>query len=579
MIPVPPTGASRGLRLGIDIGGTFTDLTLLDDVSGEIVLNKALTTPDDPSVAVEQVASEALDQANASRERIDRVIHGTTLVANAIIERAGDRTALITTRGFRDALEIAREHRCDMYDLFLEHPRPLIPRYLRLEVDERILADGTVLRPLDTAEVEALAHELAENDVRAVAVSLLHSYRNPEHEREVGRIVRERSPATRVSLSSDISGELKEYQRTSTTACNVYVQDLVERYLSDLEQRLDGLGIQAELLVMLSSGGLATVETGRQFPVRILESGPAGGALAAAALGGRAGYGDLLSFDMGGTTAKLSVVESGRPLTTPEFEVDRAYRFKKGSGLPVRIPVIDMVEIGAGGGSIARVDRLGLLRVGPDSAGADPGPACYGRGGSQPTVTDADVVLGYVDPGSFLGGDMTLDVEAARASIVDRVGKPLGLDVAEAAWGIHKVVNESMASAARVHLTERGKDQRAFPIFAFGGAGPVHAYGVGALLGSPSVVVPIGAGVGSTLGFLTAPLVFDFVRTSLERLDAIDWDHVNAQLDQMAAEGSALLERSGVAPREVSIERAGDMRYVGQGHEGPVRLPGDRLGP
>ncbi len=572
------TPSARCVRVGIDIGGTFTDLTLINDSTGELVIDKSLTTPEDPSVAVEQVARGALEAAGLAGGMVHTVIHGTTLVANAIIERKGDRTALITTKGFRDALEIGREHRYDMYDLFLENPRPLVPRYLRLEVDERILSDGSVLTPLRTEEVEAIAAELVESDVRAVAVSLLHAYKNDEHERAVAAVLARLAPDVRVSLSSDVAAELKEFQRTSTTVCNAYVQNVVDRYLGELEQRLESIGIEAALLVMLSSGGVATAEVGKRYPIRILESGPAGGALAAASLGELAGHDDLLSFDMGGTTAKLCVVEGGRPLTTPEFEVDRAYRFKRGSGLPVRIPVIDMVEIGAGGGSIARIDRLGLLRVGPDSSGADPGPACYGRGGTEPTVTDADVVLGYVDPASFLGGRMQLDIEAARSAIRERIAEPLGLDVPDAAWGIHKIVNESMAGAARVHLTERGKDQRAFPIFAFGGAGPVHAYGVGALLGSPSVIVPLGAGVGSTLGFLAAPLVFDFVRTSLERLDKTDWAGTNGLLDEMSDEGVAMLERSGVAREDISIERCADLRYVGQGHEVSVPLPDGQLG-
>ena len=568
---------SSSARLGIDIGGTFTDLTLINDTTGELVVNKTLTTPEDPSLAVEQVTRGGLEAAGLTGESVSTVIHGTTLVANAIIERKGDRTALLTTRGFRDALEIGREHRYDMYDLFLENPRPLVPRYLRLELDERILADGSVLEPLRTDQVEEIAAELIESDVGAVAVSLLHAYKNPGHEREVAAVLERLAPDLHVSLSSEVAAELKEFQRTSTTACNVYVQSLVDRYLGEIERRLASLEIDAALLLMLSSGGVATAETGRRFPVRILESGPAGGALAAASLGQLAGHDDLLSFDMGGTTAKLCVVEDGRPLTTPEFEIDRAYRFKKGSGLPVRVPVIDMVEIGAGGGSIARVNQLGLLRVGPESAGADPGPACYARGGTEPTVTDADVVLGYVDPASFLGGRMELDMQAAHNAIREHVAEPLGLEVAQAAWGIHKIVNESMASAARVHLTERGKDQRSFPIFAFGGAGPVHTYGVGALLGSPSVMVPLGAGVGSTLGFLAAPLVFDFVRTSLERLDETDWAATNGLLDEMGRDGIALLERSGVAREDISLERRADLRYVGQGHEVSVALPDGRL--
>ncbi len=383
----------------------------------------------------------------------------------------------------------------------------------------------------------------------------------------------------RVSLSSEVVPEIREYERTSTTVVNVYVQALVEDYLAELVQRLKELKIGGELFMMLSSGGISTVETASRFPLRLLESGPAGGALASAYYGEQAKVGDLLAFDMGGTTAKLCVIEDGRPLTSTEFEVDRKYRFKKGSGLPVKVPVVDLIEIGAGGGSIARVDSLGLLKVGPDSAGADPGPACYGRGGTQPTITDADLLLGYLDPGFFLGGRLTLNRAAAERAIQTRIAAPLGMSATHAAWGIHQLVDEGMASAARVHAIERGKDPRGLPLFAFGGAGPAHGFGVASILHSPRLIVPFGAGVTSTVGFLTAPLAFDFVRSFLSQLDLVDWAHVNQVLDDMAAQGDAILARSGVSADERRVSRQADVRYAGQGHEIRIDLPDGLLGP
>jgi N-methylhydantoinase A len=572
-------GMERPYRVGVDIGGTFTDLILVDDRTGVQVVGKALTTPDQPALGVETVLRDTLQRAAVAADAVRHIVHGTTLVTNAIIERKGARTALLTTAGFRDAVEIGREHRYDMYDIFLDLPRPLVPRYLRFGLPERILADGTVQQPLDADYVRRLVSELAAKGVEALAVSLLHAYRNPAHERQVAAICREVAPHLHVALSSDVVPEMKEYQRASTTICNVYVQALVERYLSDLAQRLRGLGFAGELFVMLSSGGISTVETAQRYPVRLLESGPAAGALAAATYGKLAGLANLLSFDMGGTTAKLCIIADGQPLVTHDFEVDRVYRFKKGSGLPVRIPVIEMVEIGAGGGSIARVGELGTLKVGPDSAGADPGPACYGRGGTLPTVTDADLVLGYLDPDFFLGGRMRLDRATAERAIATHIARPLGLSLAEAAWGIHQIVDENMASAARIHAVERGKDPRSLPLFAFGGAGPGHAFRVAEILRSPRIVVPFGAGVTSTVGFLAAPLAFDFVRSRYGRLVALDWAAVSALYAEMEREGLALLARAGVPRDQATLRRTADMRYVGQGHEVAVPIPAGPLGP
>jgi N-methylhydantoinase A len=574
------SGISGGrFRVGVDIGGTFTDLILVDDVSGELTVGKVLTTPADPSAAVADVLRDTLAATGAPTNQVRHVIHGTTLVTNAVIERKGARTALLTTRGFRDAYEIAREHRYDLYDLFLEMPTPLVPRHLRLEIDERVYADGSVAREPDQPAVASLVAELRDKGIEAIAICFVHSYANPAHEQLVGAIVGEIAPGVRVSLSSEVVPEIREYERTSTTVVNVYVQALVENYLAELVRRLAAVEIAGELFMMLSSGGISTVETASRFPLRLLESGPAGGALASAYYGQLAGVGDLLAFDMGGTTAKLCVIENGQPLTSTEFEVDRKYRFKKGSGLPVKVPVVDLIEIGAGGGSIARVDSLGLLKVGPDSAGADPGPACYGRGGKEPTITDADLLLGYLDPDFFLGGRMTLDRAAAEDAIRTKIAEPLEMSPTRAAWGIHQLVNEGMAGAARVHAIERGKDPRALPLFAFGGAGPGHGFGVARILHSPRLIVPFGAGVTSTVGFLTAPLAFDFVRSFVHQLDTVDWDHINALLADMAAQGDAILARSGVAADERRVTRQADLRYAGQGHEIRIDLPDGTLGP
>jgi len=563
------------LRAGVDIGGTFTDLIVYDDATGTFVVGKTLTTPDDPSRAIEAGLDETLAKAGKPIADVGQIIHGTTLVTNALIERKGAATALLASEGHRDSLEIGREHRYDLYDLQLEMPVPLVPRYLRFAVPGRTLADGSTLagHDLDEAYVERLAKELDAAGIEAVAIAFLNSFANPELERRAREAVQRAAPNLRISISSDVVPEIREYERTSTTVANVYVQARVEQYLGDLQQRLARMGFEGALLLMISSGALATVETAARFPVRLLESGPAGGALAAAAFGAAAGYDSLLSFDMGGTTAKFAVIDRGEPLLAHGFEVDRRYRFKKGSGLPINLPVIEMIEIGAGGGSIARIDSLGLLKVGPDSAGAAPGPVCYGNGGTEPTVTDADVVLGYLDPGFFLGGAMELDVEGARAAIQRVVADPLGISIEDAAWGIHQIVNEGMAGAARVHTLERGGDPRRLPVFAFGGAGPVHGYRVAAALGSPKLIIPSGAGVMSAIGFLAAPIAFDFARSFPGRIETLDWARVNGLIVEMEEEGADLLKSAGVPGREITHRRAAEMRYVGQGHEVRVPLP------
>jgi len=561
----------------VDIGGTFTDLVVIDEGTGAVRVGKVLTTAKDPAHGVEQGVQSLLEEAAVTPARVRAVVHGTTLATNALIERKGARTALLTTEGFRDALEIGREGRYDMYDLLIDPPAPLVPRHLRREVPERLLPDGAVLRPLDEEAARRVIGELVDAGVEALAICLLHAYLNPAHERRLAELVREAAPHLAVSCSSDVVPEIREYERTSTTTANVYVAPLMARYLEDLERRLAGLGVPGQLYVMQSSGGIALPPLARRLPIRLVESGPAAGALAAAQAARERGDVRLLSFDMGGTTAKACVIDGGAPLVAREFEVARADRFKKGSGLPIRVPVIEMIEIGAGGGSIARVDRMGLLKVGPDSAGADPGPACYNLGGGQPTVTDADLLLGYLDAGFFLGGRMRLDRGAAERAVQEHVARPLGLDPTAAAWGIHRVVNESMAAAARIHGIERGRDLRAYPLFAFGGAGPVHCWQVARILRVPRILLPFGAGAMSAWGLLAAPLAFDFVRTTRAQLDQADWDILNRLFAEMEDEGRELLARAGVAPETARVTRIAEMRYVGQGHEVEATMPAGRL--
>lgn len=564
------------MRLGADIGGTFTDIVLVDDQTGDFRLGKVLTTPTQPDnaviVGVEQVTG---DQSDAVRH----MVHGTTLFTNALIERKGALTALITTRGFRDAVEIGREHRYDMYDLRLKRPEQIARRRHRFEICERILADGSIRQAPDLGEIRAVATTLRELSVEAVAVCLMNAYLNPAHEQLVGEILARELPGVALTLSSDISPEIREFERTSTALCNVYVKGIAEQYLTRLEARTrDALHSDARLFVMQSNGGLLTAAQAVEAPIRLVESGPAAGALAAAHYGAALGLQDVLSFDMGGTTAKACLIVDGKPLLAPEFEVDRQYQFKKGSGLPVKVPVIEMIEIGTGGGSIARIDALGRLTVGPDSAGSEPGPVCYGQGGADPTVTDADLMLGYLDPSFFLGGDMALDRAAAGAALASKIGERLGLDALEAAWGVHQLANEAMASAARIHAVERGHEISGFPMFAFGGAGPVHAYGVARILKLPRVIYPFGAGVMSAVGFLTAPLAFDFVRSRPFRMEEIEWDAVNALIDEMESEGRSKLAEA-VGETRITFERVAEMRYRKQGFEVPVRLPDGKLGP
>ncbi|WP_159995263.1 hydantoinase B/oxoprolinase family protein [Roseomonas sp. 18066] len=561
-------------RIGFDIGGTFTDFILYDAAEGSVRLHKRLTTPHDPSAAALLGLEELVEMAGLRLGDVGEILHGTTLVTNAVIERKGAKLGLITTAGFRDILEMGTEQRYDIYDLFLGFPEPLVSRELRRDVPERMDRDGNVVDALDEDAVRVALKEMLAAGVEAVAVCFINAYRNPAHEARVGEIVRAEFPELAVSLSAEVVAEMWEYQRCVTTCANAYVQPLMDRYLKKLERELAARGFTGALRLMHSAGGLVSPATARAFPIRLLESGPAGGGLATALFGALAGKKDVISFDMGGTTAKACMVEDGRVEIAPMLEAGRVHRFSKGSGLPIKAPVIDMIEIGAGGGSIAQIDAVGLLKVGPHSAGSDPGPACYGMGGVKPTVTDANLVLGYYDPGFFLGGRMALDRDAALRA-VETVATPLKLEVMEAAWGIHKVVVESMAAAARVHLVEKGKDPRSYAMVGFGGAGPAHAADVARALGVREVIIPPASGAASALGFLAAPLSFELARSlPVEFSDGFDAALVNGVLDAMAGEGRARLLEAGVDPAAITIERSADMRLVGQMHDINVPLPG-----
>lgn len=560
-------------RVGLDIGGTFTDYVLLDDVTGELHLHKRPTTPADPAVGALSGLEELLQRIDRPLEDCSILVHGTTLVTNALIERRGARTGLLTTRGFRDILEMAKEQRYDIYDLFLRYPDPLVPRRWRLEVDERITSDGEALRRPDPDQIRELAGSLIKDGVEAVAVCFLHSYLDASHEREVAALLRREFSSLAVSVSSEVNPEIREYERSSTTACNAYVQPLVDRYLQSMERQLEERGFRGRFYLMQSSGGLASPDVARRFPVRLLESGPAGGAIVGAFLGRSMGLEDLIAFDMGGTTAKICLIHGGRPERAAEMEAGRVHRFKRGSGFPIKTPVLDLMEIGAGGGSIAFANQLGLLQVGPRSSGADPGPACYGNGGDEPTVTDACLQLGYLDPAYFLGGGMDLDRDAARR-VLDRLGTSLELTT-EAAWGVYSVVCENMASAARVHVIEKGRDPRRFPLVAFGGAGPVHALRVARALGAPEVVVPRFAGVASALGFLVAPVSFEFSRSYPGELRSLAWNEINELYAELEAQGRAVLISAGTS--EVRFEREAEMRLSGQFHDIVVPVPGGAL--
>ena len=563
-------------RLAADIGGTFTDLVL---EHGDVRHScKVLTTSQAPEQGVMQGIQRLLAESGLAPADIGLILHGTTLATNALIERKGARTALLTTEGFRDVLEMGYEKRYEQYDVNIERPLELVPRPLRFGVHERLAADGTVLRALDEAGVRSAAQAMKALQVQAVAVGFLHAYAWPAHERRARELLAaELGPAVTICLSSEVCPEMREYERFSTTCANAYVRPLMAGYLQRLRSDLDAAGLGCPLLLMMSGGGLTTLELAARYPIRLVESGPAGGAILAATLGREIGAHNVMAFDMGGTTAKVCLIAGGEPERARRFEIGRIYRNLKGSGLPVRIPVIELVEIGAGGGSIGRVDALARITVGPDSAGAEPGPACYGRGGQAPTVTDANLVLGRIDAARFAGGRLALDEAAARAALEAEVGRPLQLDALWAAAGVCEIVEENMSNAARVHAVERGQSLPEFTMVAFGGGAPLHAARVAAKLGMARVLVPRGAGVGSAIGFLRAPMAFEVVRSSHGRLREAGLDTLNQRLDAMRAEALAVVapaaRGAGIHEGALRVERLAELRYEGQGHELRIAVP------
>lgn len=567
---------SPPILFAVDIGGTFTDLVALQPDSGAIHVEKLLTSYPDPSAAVLEGVQKLLKSNNLSSKSIRYVVHGTTLITNTLIERAGAKTALLTTAGFRDAVEIGNEGRYDMYDLALKKPPPLAERRLRFDVPERMLADGRVWQPLDETGLREICESLRAEDIEAVAICFLHAYTNPAHELAALAIVRGELPAVSTSASHQVAPGMREYPRASTTIANAYVQPITERYMERVASGLKESGIDAPLNIMLSSGGTTTVAAARAFPVRLVESGPAGGALAGLYWGRLLGQKDVLAFDMGGTTAKAALTRDGELAISHQSEVAHVHRFKRGSGLPLVAPMIEMIEIGAGGGSIARLNALGLPAVGPQSAGSAPGPASYGIGGSEPTVTDADLLLGYLNPDYFAGGSIQLDAEAASDSFVD-LAASLDLSLERMAWGAHQLVNENMAAAARVHAAERGLEIRRYCMVATGGAGPVHACGVAAGLGISRIIIPPLAGVGSAFGFLTAPIAFDFTRSYVAKLSELDLCELNEILQTLELEGRRIVEAAGVPASDITVRLNIDMRYVGQGYEVRVPFPMETL--
>ncbi|MFO1088128.1 MAG: hydantoinase/oxoprolinase family protein [Hyphomicrobiales bacterium] len=557
------------IRLGVDIGGTFTDVVL--EAGGERVSTKVLTTYAAPEDAIVEGMHRVCAKAGVAPGAIAQIIHGTTLATNALIERRGAKTALITTNGFRDVIEMRTESRFEQYDLNLTLPEPLLPRNRRYVVRERMDALGNALVPLDRSQVEALADELGAAGYESIAVGLLHSYVNDAHERLIREVLAQRLPNVMVSLSSEVSPQMREYERFNTTIANAYIKPLIKSYLGRLAGRLKAEGADCPIFLMHSGGGIISLESAAEFPVRLVESGPAGGAVFAADIAARHGLDKVLSFDMGGTTAKICLIKNRTPKTARVFEVARTYRFKKGSGMPISIPVIDMVEIGAGGGSLARVDAMNQIRVGPESAGSEPGPACYGRGGQRPAVTDADLVLGRLDPQNFAGGTIPLLPERSGEALTAHIGEKLAMEPIEAAWGLAEVVDENMANAARVHAVENGEDLSEYTMIAFGGAAPLHAARLCEKLGIARCLVPVGAGVGSAIGFLKAPFSFEANRSVFMRIGKFDANVVKALFADMEKEATGFV-RTCDSSSEIRAEYKVYMRYSGQGWEIPVPL-------
>jgi N-methylhydantoinase A len=552
--------------LAVDIGGTFTDI-VLRSASGRTWVDKTLTTPESLDIGFFRAIDAILKKASIEPSAItDVLVHATTVVTNAVIERKGPLTALLVTDGFRDILSIRDEHRYEMFDPQIEFPKSLISREMTFGITERVLATGEVLKPLDVAQAETTVEDLKNKGVVSVAVSFLNAYLNPVNERAMRDIIQKRVSDIYVSISSEVAPQIREYPRTSTVAMNAYTAPITGPYLDALRRGLKQRGFVNDPLIMLSNGGVIGIDVAKRFPVRMVESGPAAGALAAAYYAEVLGLDRLLSFDMGGTTAKACIIEDRQPLVVGNFEVDRIYRFKAGSGLPILIPAVDMIEIGAGGGSVASMSDLGLLKVGPQSAGSVPGPVCYGRGGQNPTVTDADLVLGYLSADHFLGGDMKLDLTAAEKQL-SQLAKSLGTSLAETALGIYRVVGESMTAAARAHAADRGIDYRGLPLFAFGGAGPVHACYVAELLESPVVIYPPLASVLSAFGTLVTPPRLDLGRGALSRLSALDWQQVDAILSELVRDARSGLASAGCKPDDLAFRFGADMRYFGQQNE------------
>jgi N-methylhydantoinase A len=553
------------VRLSVDIGGTFTDVVLAH--GGALTTTKVLTTYTDPAAGVMQGIDNVLARSQVEVNAIELVLHGTTLATNALIERSGAPTALLTSSGHRDVLEMAFENRFEQYDVNIDRPQPIVPRHWRIGIPERVAADGDVLIDLDESAVEQSVAELVQQGVQALALGFLHSYANPTHEQRAAEIIAQRFPQLSLTLSSAVCPEIREYERLSTAVANAYVKPLMSNYLASLQAQLDVRGIACQVLMMTSGGGLTTLQAASEYPIRLVESGPAGGAMLAADIARRHGLERVLSFDMGGTTAKICLIDGGEPQHSRAFEVDRSYRFKKGSGLPVRIPVIEMVEIGAGGGSIASVDAMKRIQVGPESAGSEPGPACYGRGGESATVTDADVLLGKLSPESFAGGKLRLDSHAARQAVVRDVADKLGMKAVQGAHAVAEIVEENMAAAARAHAGEWGKAVQDRCLIAFGGAAPLHATQLAQKLKINRVLVPAGAGVGSAIGFLLSPVSFEVVRSHYMRLRGLHMDVLTEIFAEMRKEAGSVLVGAGVAAADAIEKREAFMRYVGQGYE------------